>query len=181
MAFFVPRSRLHEYKQIEGGSVLPDRPRLLVGGAKIMDTEAAFHSPNKVFAIVDTMGIPLLRGGKQLTYNATGPSSAAKKAFNGWWRIKKHSLYSDKIDYNGTPDDFKKKIQTIDNKMLSKSLLVRVAPIGGGSVRSYLCDHILNTNPNQLELKGGMVATTRATYVKDTVPEDTILLESDIN
>ena len=178
---------------------MPVRPRIvqdgmLVGGSKTMDVEAAAHASSRLYVIVDTAGIPILRGGKQIVYETSGPSQAAKRAFGGFNRSHKRKPYGIVGGSFQTPEldahlskypadlaaSYRNTFATIDPMEISKSMLVRVAPIGGGAMRSYVCRHVPNVTPNSVELKGGMVVSTVATYVPADahVPADTLLMEA---
>lgn len=200
--FFVSSNNVHVFGgAVTGGSVMPVRPRLiqegmLVGGSKTMDVEAAAHAASRLYVIVDTAGIPILRGGKQIVYETSGPSQAAKRAFGGFNRTHKRKPYGVFQGMGGAsnaaldahlskyPADlaaaYRNTFSTIDPVEIGKSMLVRVAPIGGGSMRSYVCRHVPNVTPNAVELKGGMVVSTVATYVPADahVPADTLLMEA---
>jgi len=200
MKFFVTSSNVHTLK-LRGGSVLPVRPRqegMLVGGSKTMDIEAAAHAASRLYVVVDTAGIPILRGGKQIVYETSGPAQAAKRAFGGYNRSMKWKPYGGPSGaYGGKEGDvdltthlqkypvdigreYMNVFSTIDPVAIHRSMLVRVAPIGGGAMRSYMCKHVPNTSPNLMELRGGMVVTAVATYVPADahVPADTLLMEA---
>lgn len=200
--FFIPSTRVHLYR-MRGGEVgactLPVRPRLdaprleggedtvLVGGSLKMDVEAIAHGHTKMYVVVDTAGIPILRGGKQITYECRTPSQAAARALGGYVRASGIKLHGGEpmptTDLNlGTSSEavaFQRTFATITPDAF-KQYLIRVAPIGGGSVRSYVCNYVANTKPNAMELKGGMVVSAHAQYVShgSHIPSTITLFES---
>jgi len=194
--FFIPSTRVHMYR-VRGGDVgactLPVRPRLdggdtvLVGGSLKMDVEAIAHGHTKMYVVVDTAGIPILRGGKQITYECRTPSQAAARALGGYVRASGIKLHGGEVKPSqdlqlGTSPEavaFQRTFSTITPDAF-KQYLIRVAPIGGGSVRSYVCNYVPNTKPNAMELKGGMVVTAHAQYVSHGahIPSTITLFES---
>ena len=206
--FFVPSNRVHSYVRGGGGAcTLPIRPRIeptfaprieptfaggadtvLVGGSLKMDVEAVAHANTKMYVVVDTAGIPILRGGKQITYECRTPSQAATRALGGFVRssgIKLHGgepVYpTSELTLGTTPEAvaYQRTFSTITPDAF-KQYLIRVSPMGGGSVRSYVCNYVANTKPNAMELKGGMVVSVHAQYVSHGahIPSSITLFES---
>jgi hypothetical protein len=175
-----------------GASVLPERPRLIVGGSTTLDVGAVSHSDKKTYVVVDSAGIPVEdKSGKKI-YEASSPAAAARKAFTAWYRktgkvtcgsnysipqsLAVH-LRSKNLDH--LAGAYLEEFSKIHCDQINKKLLVRIAEIGRNNVRTYLVSYLPNLTPNATEIKFKIVANAHAEYLKptDSFPDNSYILE----
>jgi len=174
--FAIPSTRVHEWSDIVGGVTnIPAQPRIvgaenaiLVGGSTII------ADANKYYVAVGASGMPLNLKTRKNIFQAPSPSVAATKFFNSWWKSTGQGPCS------STSSSYDEAFANIRKSQLEKEVLVRVAEVGGKSVRAYIVKYVPNTKPNALELKNKIVCTSRATLLdsRSVRPSSVIDLES---
>jgi hypothetical protein len=171
--FAVPSSRVHEWSDaLAGGTNMPAQPRIvgaesaiLVGGSTIV------ADVNKYYVAVGASGMPLNLKTRKNIFQASAPSVAATKFFNSWWKSTSQGPCST------SSASYEEAFANISRTQLSKELLVRVAEVGGKSVRTYIVKYVPNTKPNALEIKNKIVCTSKATLLDSKSPRPASVIE----
>ena len=156
--FAIPTARIHMWNdEIEGGTNIPAQPRvagaesaILVGGSSIV------ADSKKYYVAVGASGSRLEFKSRKNVFEASSPSAAAQKFFNSWWKSTNQGPCSHGPTYEEA-------FRNISQSQLQKELLVRVAEVGGKTVRAYLVKYVPNLKPNVLETKNKIVCTSKAT------------------